>query len=141
MLEKLNFSLRGKRFEALRKAAARAKRHVTRNRWSAGIRRSRTWRQLLKKAAVQGIDPRSLHRFYEYLSVGLKVNVPNYVHPQQRPVNYFPGLAAKPFHDPAQFEWTVRLEKNYEIIRNEVLKISSSSRISGRSGDFRRPGS
>jgi hypothetical protein len=128
MLEKLDFSLRGKRFEALRKAAARAKRHVTRNRWAAGIRRNRTWRHLLKKAAVQGIAPESLHRVYEYLSIISKVRLPDYVHPQQRPVNnYFPGLTAKPFHDTAQFEWTVRLEKKYEIIRDEVLQIYSSS--------------
>jgi aspartyl/asparaginyl beta-hydroxylase (cupin superfamily) len=43
--------------------------------------------------------------------------------PLQQPLHYYPGLTAKPWHDPRDFDWTERLEAAFEVIRSEVLEI------------------
>jgi aspartate beta-hydroxylase len=44
----------------------------------------------------------------------------------QRPKQYFPGLTAKPWHQPADYEWTTALENGYETIKKEFSQISST---------------
>jgi aspartyl/asparaginyl beta-hydroxylase (cupin superfamily) len=37
----------------------------------------------------------------------------------------WPHLAAKPFHAPAEFPWTKRLEDSYEVVRAELMTLSA----------------
>lgn len=47
--------------------------------------------------------------------------------PLQRPKYFFlPGLTAKPFWEPSQFEWVARLEAQYETIKCELLQLRDS---------------
>jgi len=57
------------------------------------------------------------------MSLGLQK--PRYTEKLQRPKHYFPGLIAKPWHEPADHEWTAALEKGYEVIRDEFSQIHS----------------
>ncbi len=44
--------------------------------------------------------------------------------PLQRPKYFFlPGLTAKPFWEPSQFEWVAGLEAQYETIKSELLQL------------------
>jgi predicted ATP-grasp superfamily ATP-dependent carboligase len=78
------------------------------------------WDQLLIEARDKGIEPRALRRVYDYLSVLSTVRPPGYAHAEQRPSRYFPGLTAKPMHDPSGFGWRTLLEDNFLTIRDEV---------------------
>ena len=51
---------------------------------------------------------------------GMDSTVPS--DPLQRPKYFFlPGLTAKPFWEPSQFEWVAALEAQYETIKSELL--------------------
>jgi aspartyl/asparaginyl beta-hydroxylase (cupin superfamily) len=41
----------------------------------------------------------------------------------QRPSFYFPGLTAKPWHNPNDFESVAMLEASYEVIKHELLNL------------------
>lgn len=43
-----------------------------------------------------------------------------YTHPQQYPPHYLPGVPARTFYDPAEFEWVGPLEEGYPTIRGEL---------------------
>jgi len=43
-----------------------------------------------------------------------------YTHPLQQPYIFFPGIEAKAFYDPNEFEFTKVLEDNFDVIRAEV---------------------
>jgi aspartyl/asparaginyl beta-hydroxylase (cupin superfamily) len=42
---------------------------------------------------------------------------------QERRARIYPGLAARPWHDPDRFEITARLEASYGVIRDEILRV------------------
>jgi aspartyl/asparaginyl beta-hydroxylase (cupin superfamily) len=44
--------------------------------------------------------------------------------PLQQPDKYYPGLTARPWHDPAQFGWVPALEAAYPQIRAEALALA-----------------
>jgi hypothetical protein len=46
-----------------------------------------------------------------------------YTHPLQYPPFYLPGVPARMFYDPKEFEWTRPLEEAYPIIKEELLGI------------------
>jgi len=53
---------------------------------------------------------------------GMDSTVPS--DPLQRPKYFFlPGLTAKPFWEPSQFEWVAGLEAQYETIKSELLQL------------------
>lgn len=58
--------------------------------------------------------------------------------PLQQPERYYPGLTARPWHDPAAFAWIAALESAYPAIRAEALRLQTLGRF-GRnvlSGDL-----
>jgi aspartyl/asparaginyl beta-hydroxylase (cupin superfamily) len=46
-----------------------------------------------------------------------------YTHPLQYPPYYLPGVPARMFYDPAEFEWVSPLEKAFPVIRQELLQV------------------
>jgi aspartate beta-hydroxylase len=49
--------------------------------------------------------------------------------PWQQPLRHYPGLAARPWHDPAEFEWVARLEAAFPEIRAEALAMHDAGRF------------
>jgi len=49
-----------------------------------------------------------------------------YTHPQQYPPYYIPGVPARMFYDPAEFEWAQALEEAYPIIKEELTQVLAS---------------
>lgn len=64
-----------------------------------------------------------------YLRVGLGLDQPAFTEVLQRPKHYFPGLQAKPWHQPGDYEWTTELENGYTIIKEEFHQIYASERF------------
>ena len=48
----------------------------------------------------------------------------------QQPTCYYPGLTAKPWHDPADFPWVPVLEAAYDQIKQEALELLAAERFS-----------
>ncbi len=46
-----------------------------------------------------------------------------FTHPLQYPPYYIPGVPARMFYDPAEFEWVKPLEQAYPAIRRELLQV------------------
>ena len=46
-----------------------------------------------------------------------------YTHPLQYPPYYLPGVPARMFYDPAEFEWVRPLEMAFPVIRRELLQV------------------
>ena len=46
-----------------------------------------------------------------------------YTHPLQYPPYYIPGVPARTFYDPAEFEWVKPLEEAFPVIRAELLQV------------------
>lgn len=86
------------------------------------------------QARGTGIARKDLGRFEEYLRFSLGVEKPAYVNPLQQPRNYFPGLTARPWHNPADFEWTAILEENWQRIKREALALPEEVFRAERSG-------
>lgn len=58
-------------------------------------------------------------------------------HPLQRPFHgFFPGLTAKPWHDPDDYPWTAGLAAAYDTIREEADRIASRQLYSPQLGSF-----
>jgi aspartate beta-hydroxylase len=59
---------------------------------------------------------------------------------QQQPARYYPGLTAKPWHDPGDFEWTRRLPESFEEVRAETMALMEGDRfrLNPLSPDFAR---
>jgi hypothetical protein len=49
--------------------------------------------------------------------------------PWQQPTRYYPGLTARPWHDPAGFPWIPGLEAAYGEIRDEALALLDAGRF------------
>jgi aspartate beta-hydroxylase len=90
---------------------------------SVRTRRRVVWELLLLSARRAGIAAADLRRVEEYLAVTFGLARPAYRHPQQRPRNYFPGLSARPWYDPVEYEWTQRLRAAYEVICEELAAV------------------
>lgn len=46
-----------------------------------------------------------------------------YTDPLQYPAYYLPGVPARTFYDPAEFEWVAPLEEAYPVIKEELLTV------------------
>jgi aspartyl/asparaginyl beta-hydroxylase (cupin superfamily) len=46
-----------------------------------------------------------------------------YTHPLQYPAYYIPGVPARTFYDPAEFEWVRPLEESFSTIKKELLDV------------------
>ena len=78
------------------------------------------WRLVCHRARRAGIDPSTLERVREHLRISTKRVEPRYAHPAQRPEHYFPGLSARPWHDPADHPWTGTLSAAHGILVEEL---------------------
>ncbi len=81
------------------------------------------------RARGTGLDQNSFSRIKEYLRVSLGLAKPTYTHTLQRPEHLFPGLTAKPWHNPSDFEWIRILENGYEAIKEEFHQLYSPERF------------
>ena len=50
----------------------------------------------------------------------------DYTHPLQYPPYYLPGVPARMFYDPKEFEWAQALEDAYPVIKEELMNVLSS---------------
>ena len=46
-----------------------------------------------------------------------------YTHPMQHPPYLIPGVPARPFYDPKEFEWARVLEAEYPVIKGELMRL------------------
>jgi len=81
------------------------------------------------QGSLTGLDHKSLQKLKAYLRVSLGLVQPNYSQALQRPQLLYPGLTARPWHDPADFEWTTLLENRFETIKDEFYQIYSQDRF------------
>lgn len=66
----------------------------------------------------------ALRRTQHCLQIYLGDAAANYVDPRQKPLFlYFPELPTTPYFDQSLFPWTAELERNTDIIRNELLEV------------------
>ena len=49
--------------------------------------------------------------------------VTEFTHPLQNPPFFVPGVPARPFYDPKEFDWAAPLEEAYPVIRKELLAL------------------
>ncbi len=94
---------------------------------SAPARRRIVWELLLRSARRKGIDRSALGRVEEYLAHTFRLTRATPAHPLQRPRNYFPGLSAQPWYDPAAFRWAKQLEGAFETILEELATVRGGS--------------
>jgi hypothetical protein len=71
----------------------------------------------------KGLDALGLRTMFEvpYRSVHLRKSP--YTHPYQYPPHYLPGVPARTFYDPAEFEWARPLEDAFPVIQQELLQV------------------
>ena len=50
-----------------------------------------------------------------------------YTHPMQRPAYLIPGVPARPFYQPAEFDWAQVLEREYPVIKKELVQVLRES--------------
>jgi aspartate beta-hydroxylase len=66
----------------------------------------------------------AMRRTLDALAIFLEERPPEYADPRQKPTfMYFPGLPTSAYLDQALFAWTQELERNTEIIRNELIEV------------------
>jgi aspartate beta-hydroxylase len=111
----------------VRQASGQAKRMVTGAALGARRERRQVWDELLTAARSESIGRDALDRVYDYVSMMLRARAPRYANALQRPSRYFPGLEARPLHDPARFAWRSLLEDNFPTIRNEVMGVREAN--------------
>ena len=49
-----------------------------------------------------------------------------YTHPMQYPPFYLPGVPARSFYDPSEFEWAKALEDAFPVIKDELMQVLAS---------------
>jgi aspartate beta-hydroxylase len=78
--------------------------------------------------AGDGFDPSAVALLEAGLRSGrLRENKPP--DPWQQPAQYYPGLTARPWHDPAGFPWARRLTAAFPEIRDEALALLAAGRF------------
>jgi aspartyl/asparaginyl beta-hydroxylase (cupin superfamily) len=73
------------------------------------------------KAAV-GLDS-----VFELSSTAVHKRPSPYTHPMQRPPYLIPGVPARPFYEAAEFEWAQTLEREYPVIKKELVRVLGDS--------------
>lgn len=67
-----------------------------------------------------------LDSIFEVRSKRVKFIESPYTHPLQDPPFFIPGVPAKPWHDPADYEFVGPLEEAYPVIKKELLELLDS---------------
>jgi aspartate beta-hydroxylase len=91
------------------------------HRWRGKALYTAMWGLLRVGAIRQGIDPGKLERVRAYLKFRYRLDHPRPADPFQRPRHFFPGLAARPWHEAADFAWTAPIDESAETIRDELV--------------------
>jgi aspartyl/asparaginyl beta-hydroxylase (cupin superfamily) len=68
-----------------------------------------------------------LRAFFD--GVGDPPRGPQPADPRQRPARFFPGLTARPFHDPRAYPFTLELERAWTVVRDEMLALFRADRF------------
>jgi aspartyl/asparaginyl beta-hydroxylase (cupin superfamily) len=71
----------------------------------------------------RGLDALAIRSLFEVPTRNVPQMLSPYTHPQQRPAYYIPGLKARTFYDPAEFEWAQPLADAYPMIKAELLAL------------------
>ena len=77
-------------------------------------KRDLAWRLVQLRSLESGHGPGALERVEAYLSTVYGLEEPAWENPLQTPAHYFPGLTAKEFHDPAEYEGVAKLEQAFD---------------------------
>ncbi len=71
----------------------------------------------------KGLDALKIPSLFEVPTRAVPKIPSPYTHPQQRPAYYIPGLPARTFYDPAEFEWAQPLADAYPVIKSELMAL------------------
>lgn len=91
------------------------------HRWTGKARYTAVWGLLRLAATRRGIAREELERVRAYLRFRYRLDGAPPADPLQRPRNVFPGLTARPWHDPADFDVPALIEASADSIREELL--------------------
>lgn len=90
------------------------------------------WKRLRGRIAAAGADLGGLARIDACIRARLGAEPPQYVHALQKPEFYIPGLSARPWHDPADFDWVPALEAAHAAIAREFQELQRSGAVAAR---------
>jgi aspartate beta-hydroxylase len=93
------------------------------NRWTGKALYAAVWGLLRLDATRRGIDIAELEQVRTYLRFRYGLDRARPADPLQRPRTYFPGLTARPWHDPADFDFPPLIEASAASIREELLDL------------------
>jgi aspartate beta-hydroxylase len=79
--------------------------------------------------ADSGLDPEAVILLEAGLRTG-RLSSAKPPDPWQQPTRYYPGLRARPWHDPGDFAWVPGLEAAFPEIRDEALALLDAGRFS-----------
>ena len=71
----------------------------------------------------RGLEALGLRSIFEVPNRGVHRIPSPYTHPMQYPAYYLPGVPARRFYDPAEFEWAKALEDAFPMIKDELLQV------------------
>ena len=71
----------------------------------------------------RGLSALGLRSIFEVPSRAVRKIPSPYTHVQQYPAYYLPGVPARTFYDPREFEWVAALEDNFETVKGELLRL------------------
>lgn len=71
----------------------------------------------------RGLAALGLRSIFEVPTRGVKSIPSPYTHPLQYPAYYIPGVPARTFYDPDEFEWVKPLEDGFATIKQELLDV------------------
>jgi len=106
------------------------------HRWRGKALYTAMWGLLRVGAIRQGIDPGKLERVRAYLKFRYHLDHPRPADPFQRPRHFFPGLAARPWHEAADFAWTAPIDESAETIRKTLTEVDRCTRDGIRINTF-----
>jgi aspartyl/asparaginyl beta-hydroxylase (cupin superfamily) len=71
----------------------------------------------------RGLDALGLRSIFEVPSRAVHKIPSPYTHPMQYPAYYLPGVPARRFYDPAEFEWAKALEDAFPVVKEELAQV------------------
>jgi len=71
----------------------------------------------------RGLQALGLRSIFEVPTRPVRKTPSPYTHVQQYPAYYIPGVPARTFYDPAQFEWVKPLEEHFGAVKGELLQL------------------
>jgi beta-hydroxylase len=75
----------------------------------------------------RGLQAVHLHSMFEMSSRAVHRIPSPYTHPMQYPPYLIPGVPARTFYEAAEFEWATILEREYPVIKRELMTVLGAS--------------